>query len=176
MFLRNKLTLAGLVLLTALGAVVQAQQPQPSTQNQTPGNETRRFGRGEERRGMRRFGRAPLGMLRELNLSDDQKKQVRAIMERNFESTKSSREELRTLGQKRFEGTLTPEEQARAKELHQQMAQSMQNAMTELTGILTAEQKARLEELRKDEGRKGGRHGRRFGGPDSNQSNNPPKP
>jgi Spy/CpxP family protein refolding chaperone len=52
----------------------------------------------------------------------------------------------------------------------------MQNAMTELTGILTAEQKAKLEELRKDEGRKGRRHGRRFGGPDSNQSNNPPKP
>jgi len=175
MFLRNKLTLAGLVLLTALGAAVQAQQPQPSTQNQTPGNETRRFGRGEDRRGMRHFGRGPLGALRELNLSDDQKKEVRAIMERNFESTKSSREELRTLGQKRFEGTLTPEEQARAKELHQQMAQSMQNAMTELTGILTAEQKARLEELRKDEGRKGGRHGRRFGGPDSNQ-NNPLKP
>jgi Spy/CpxP family protein refolding chaperone len=174
MFLRNKLILASLVLLTALGAAVQAQQPPPSTQNQTPG--TRRFGRGEERRGMWHSGRVPLGALRELNLSDDQKKQVRAIMERNFESTKSSREELRTLGQKRFEGTLTPEEQARAKELHQQMAQSMQNAMTELTGILTAEQKAKLEELRKDEGRKGGRHGRRFGGPDSNQSNNPPKP
>jgi Spy/CpxP family protein refolding chaperone len=169
------LTLAGLVLLTALGAAVQAQQPPPSTQNQTPGNETRRFGRGEERRGMRRFGRAPLGALRELNLTDDQKKQVRAIMERNFESTKSAREELRTLGQKRFEGALTPEQQARAKELHQQMAQSMQSAMTELTGILTAEQKARLEELMKDEGRKGGRHGRRFGGPDSNQRN-PLKP
>jgi len=176
MFLRIKLTLAGLVLLTALGAAVQAQQPQSSTQNQTPGNETRRFGRGEERRGLRHFGRGPLGALRELNLSEDQKKQVRAIMERNFESTKSSREELRALGQKRFEGSLTPEEQARAKELHQQMAQSMQNAMTELTGILTAEQKARLEEFRKEEGRKGGRHGRRFGGPDSNQSRNPPKP
>ena len=124
MFLRNKLTLAVMVLLTALGAAVQAQKPQPSTQNQTPGNETRRFGR-EEREGMRRFGRGPLGGLRELNLSDEQKQQVRAIMERNFESTKAVREELRTLGQKRFEGTLTPEEQARAKELHQQMAESM---------------------------------------------------
>src|SRR5260370_3737461 len=175
MFLRKKLTRAGVVLQTALGAGVQAQQPQPSTQNQTPGNDTRRFGGGEDRRGMRHFGRGPLGALRELNLSDDQKKEVRAIMERNFESTKSSREELRTLGQKRFEGTLTPEEQARAKELHQQMAESMQNAMTELTGILTVGHKARLEELRKDEGRKGGLHGRRFGGPDSNQ-NNPLKP
>jgi Spy/CpxP family protein refolding chaperone len=175
MFLRNKLILAGLalMLLTGLGPAVQAQQ---STQNQTPGNETRRFGRGQERRGPRRFGREPLAGLRELNLSDDQRQRVRAIMERNFESTKVVREELRTMGQKRFEGTLTPEEQARAKELHQQMAQSMQGAMTQVQGILTAEQNARLEELRKEEGPKRGRHGRRSGGPDSNQSNNPPKP
>ena len=176
MFLRNKLTLAGLALVTVLGAAVQAQQPQPSTQNQPPANEKRRFGRGEERRGMRRFGRGPLAGLRELNLSDDQKQQVRAIMERNFEATKAQREELRTLGQKRFDGTLTPEEQARAKELHQQMAQSMKSAMTETQAILTAEQKTKLEELRKDDGPGRGRHGRRFGGPDSKQSNNPPKP
>src|SRR5713101_7023675 len=97
---------------------------------------------------MRRFGRGPLGGLRELNLSDEQKQQVRAIMERNLDSTKALREELRTLGQKRFEGTLTPEEQARAKELHQQMAQSMKSAMTEVQGILTAEQKVKLEGLR----------------------------
>jgi Spy/CpxP family protein refolding chaperone len=178
MFLRNKLTLVGLalVLLTGLGAAVQAQQPQPSNRDKTPGNETRPFGRGDERRGMRSFGRAPLAGLRELNLSDDQKQQVRAIMERNFESTKAVREELRTLGQKRFEGTLTPEEQTRAKNLHQQMAQSMKTAITEVQGILTAEQKAKLEQLRKEEGPKRGRHGRRFGRPDADQSNNPPKP
>lgn len=178
MFLRNRLSLAGLslMLLTVLGAAAHAQQPPTSTQNQTPGNETRRRGRGEELRGMRRFGRAPLGALRELNLSDEQKQQIRTIMERNFAGTKSLREELRTLGQKRFEGTLTPEEQARAKELHQQMAQSMKSAMTEIQGILTAEQKTKLEELRKEEGQKRGPHGRRFGGPDSNQSNNPPRP
>lgn len=166
------------MLLTALGAAVQAQQPQSSIQNPTPGAETqRRFGRGEERQGMRSFGRAPLAGLRELNLSDEQKQQVRAIMERNFESTKALREELRTLGQKRFEGTLTPEEQARAKELHQQMAQSMQNAMTEVQGILTAEQKAKLEEFRKEGSPRHGRHGRRSGGPPSDQnSTNPPKP
>ena len=51
----------------------------------------------------------------------------------------------------------------------------MQSAMTEVQGILTAEQKSKLEELRKEEGPRRGRHGRRFGGP-SNQSNtNPPK-
>jgi len=72
---------------------------------------------------------------------------------------------------------MTSEEQARAKELHQQMAQSMQNAMTEVQGILTVEQKAKLEEFRKEGGPRHGRHGRRSGGPPSDQNNaNPPKP
>ena len=47
--------------------------------------------------------------------------------------------------------------------------------MTQVQEILTAEQKAKLEEIGKEEGQKRGRHGRRFGGPDSNQSNNPPE-
>ena len=178
MFLRHKPTLTGLalILLTASGAAIQAQQ-RPPTRNPTPGSENRRFGRGEERQGMHRFGRAPLAGLRELNLTDEQKQQVRAIMERNFDSTKALREEMRTLGQKRFEGTLTSEEQARAKELHQQLAESMKNAMTEVQGILTPEQKAKLEELRKEDGPKHGRHGRRFGGPTLDQnSTNPSKP
>lgn len=179
MFSRTKLILAGLALtsLTALGTVAQAQQTTSPSQNPSAGNETRRGGRGKEGRGMRRFGRAPLRGLRELNLTDEQKKQVRAITERNLAGTKALREELRTLGQKRFDGTLTPEEQARAKELHQQMAQSMQGTMTEVQGILTAEQKAKLEELKKEKGPKEGRHGRRFGGPGPNQgTTNPPKP
>jgi len=177
MFSRTKITLAvlALALVTASAAGAQTQQPQSPTQNPTPGADAqRRFGRGHERRGMGRFGRAPLAGLRELNLSDEQQKQVRAIMERNVNNTKALREELRTLGQKRFEGTLTPEEQARAKDLHQQMAQSMKSAMTEVQGILTAEQKAKLEEFRQERGPKDGRRGR-FGRPDQNQSN-PPKP
>lgn len=179
MFSRTKLILAGLglTLLTALGTAAQAQQPTSPGQNPTPGNEMRRGRRGEEGRGMRRFGRKPLGALRELNLSDDQRQQVRAIMERNFESTKALREELRTLGQKRSAGTLTPEEQARAKELRKQMALSMQSAMTEVQGTLTAEQKAKLEERKKEGGPKHGRHGRGPGGPPPNQgTTTPPKP
>lgn len=177
MFSHTKTTLAGLALalLTASAAGAQTQQPQSPAQNPTPGADTqRRFGRGKEHRGMRKFGRAPLAALRELNLNDEQQKQVRAIMERNVNNTKALREELRTLGQKRFDGTLTPEEQARAKDLHQQMAQSMKSAMTEVQGILTADQKARLEEFRQERGPKHGRRGR-LGSPDQNQGN-PPKP
>jgi Spy/CpxP family protein refolding chaperone len=177
MFSRTKITLAGLALalVTASAAGAQTQQPQSPTQNPTPGTDNpRRVDRGLERRGMRKFGRGPLAGLRDLNLSDEQQKQVRAIMESNVNNTKALREELRNLGQKRFEGTLTPEEQARAKDLHQQMAQSMKSAMTEVQGILTAEQKTKLEEFRQEQGPRHGRRGR-FGRPDQNQGN-PPKP
>ena len=173
MFLRTKITVASmaLALLTAAGAAAQTQQPQSPTQNPGAGNETqRRFDRKGERRRMR-GGRAPLAGLRELNLTDEQKQQVRAIMERNLDSTKALRSELRTLGQKRFEGTLTPEEQARAKELHQQMTQSRQSAMTEVQGILTAEQKAKLAEFRQERGPRHGRRGRLGDRPRANQNN-----
>jgi Spy/CpxP family protein refolding chaperone len=177
MFSRTKITLAGLALalVTASAAGAQTQQSQSPTQNPTSGADAqRRFGRRQERRAKGRFGRAPLAGLRELNLTDEQQKQVRAIMERNGNSTKALREELRTLGQKRFDGTLTPEEQARAKDLHQQMAQSKKSAMTEVQGILTVEQKTKLEEFRQERGPRHGRRGR-FGSPNQNQSN-PPKP
>ena len=157
MFLRTtKLTFTGLSLglLTVFGAVTQAQQPQPSTQNTAPGTEAARpFGR-REGRGLRR-GPGPGGnfgqrLLSGLNLTDDQKKQVNAIIEQNFQSRNSEREELRQLGEKRRQGTLSTDDQARARTLHQQMRASMANTETQIAAILTAEQKAKAEELIKE--------------------------
>jgi len=174
MFLRTKLTLAALslALLTTPGAVAQAQQPQPSTRNQTPGTERARpFGR-KEGRGFRR-GPGPGGnfgprVLRELNLTDDQKKQVRGIIEQTFAGNKTVREELRQLGEKRRQGTLTAEDQARAKTLHQQMRASMGDTGTKIAAILTAEQKAKAEgfikERKANVERFGGRHRQGFRG------------
>jgi Spy/CpxP family protein refolding chaperone len=156
MFLRTKLTFTGfsLGLLTAFGAVAQAQQPQPSTQNQTTGTEaSRHFGR-REGRGFHR-GPGPGGnfgpwLLSGLNLTDDQKKQVHAIIDQTFQSRKSEREELRQLGEKRRQGTLSVDDQARARTLHQQMRASMADTETKIAAVLTAEQKAKAEELIKE--------------------------
>ena len=155
MFLRARLTFTGfsLGLLTAFGSVTQAQQPQPSTQNPTPGTETARpFGR-KEGRGFR-HGPGPGGRfrpraLRELNLTDAQKEQVRSIFQQNFAGNKSVREELQQLGEKRRQGTLTAEDQARARTLHEQMRASMKDSKTKIEALLTAEQKAKAEELMK---------------------------
>jgi len=150
MFLRTKLKSATIMLgfLTAIGTVAQAQQP--TTQN--PAQAPERRGRGEDRgfnRGAepdRDFG---LRLLRELNLTDDQKQQVRTIVEQSFAGSKATREELRQLGEKRRQGALTTEEEARARTLHQQMRASMKETETKIDSVLTAEQKAKAEELRK---------------------------
>lgn len=181
MFLRTKLAFAilSLALLTAFGAPGQAQQPQPSTQNQTPGtNAARSFGR-KEGRGFRR-GSGPRGnfgprVLRELNLTDDQKKQVRGIVEQTFSGNKAVREEMRQLGEKRRQGTLSAEDQARAKTLHQQMRAAMKETETKLATILTPEQKSRAEELMKERKAKSERFGgRRRGFPGQPGQGNPP--
>lgn len=162
MFLRTKLTRTGLMLalLITTGAVVQAQQS--STQN--PSNNTGRIERG----GGRGFRRAPgrgrnfaPRMLRQLNLTEAQKEQVHAIVKQTFESNKATREELRLLGQKRRQGTLSADDQARARTLHQQMRAAMTETRTRIAGILTPEQRAKMEELRKNREADGGNFGRR---------------
>jgi Spy/CpxP family protein refolding chaperone len=118
----------------------------------------RREGRGFRRgSGPGGFGH---GALRELNLTDAQKQQVRTIIQQDFEGSKAVREELRQLGEKRRQGTLTTDEQARARTLHEQMRAAMKDRKAKIATVLTAEQKAKLEGFMKD--RKAGREG--FGG------------
>jgi Spy/CpxP family protein refolding chaperone len=98
--------------------------------------------RGREM-GKRRF-------LRELNLTDTQKKQVRAAARRNREGTKTQREELRQLAEKRRSGTLTTAEETRIRAVRDEIRSSMQNNHANLAGILTPEQKAKLEQIKSE--------------------------
>lgn len=153
MSLRNKLVGAGMTLCVVLALVVTAfaQQPQgpPPDRGTRPEGMGRRSGMaGRER--MRGPGAHDLrGVLRELNLTDAQKEQVRATIQRNMEGTKAQREELRQLAEKRRQGALTTEEEARAKTLRDQLFNSMKGRHADLLAILTPEQKARLEEIEK---------------------------
>lgn len=143
---------AGLTALLSLGVVAFAQQPQAPQPDQANRSDSlgRRGGlegrdkmRGRERHGMR-------GALRELNLTDAQKEQLRASRQRNMEGTKAQREELRQLAEKRRQGTLTPEEEARARSLREEISKSMKSSHADLFAILTPEQKTRLEEIKKE--------------------------
>src|SRR6266581_1176492 len=145
----TKAMIAGLIFGLAFGAVAFAQQTSPQTQNPTPGAQQRQgFGQMGGRRAMRRRGMmGGFGALRQLNLTDAQKQQARTIIQGNIASTKASREELAKLRSQRREGTLTPEGMARAKELRKQFHESRQGVRNQLAGILTPEQKAKLEEM-----------------------------
>ncbi len=145
----TKATVAGLIFGLAFGTAVFAQQPTPQIQSPTPAVQQRQgFGQMARRRAMRRG--AMMGAfrgLRQLNLTDAQKQQVRTIIQSNFADTKASREELSKLRNQRREGTLTPDQIARAKELRKQLQESRMGVRSQLAGILTPDQKAKLGEM-----------------------------
>jgi len=157
-FKKNLPGIAGIIL--TFGMVAFAQQSQTPT---TPPDGTlkhERLERREKRRerldGMRGhdregFGlRGPGNLVQELNLSEAQRQQIHAITQRRLESTKAQREELSKLRDKRMAGTFSADDEARAKALRQEIRATMEGIRTETAGVLTAEQKARLEELQKE--------------------------
>jgi len=160
MFLRKSLFgISGIIL--ACGVVAFTQEPQPQTPTQDDAfrkERIERMERGREqmgRRGMRHDGMgqrgAGLGHLRrELNLTEEQRQQSRAIMQRRLESVKTQREELFKLREKRIAGTFTADDEARAKALRQEIRTAMEGVRTEMAGVLTAEQRTKLEQLKKE--------------------------
>ncbi len=141
-------------LTVAFGAIAYGQQPQTPAQDGGVGREGMRHreGRSHERMGPGgREGFGKLRGLRELNLTDEQRQQQQAIVQRHLESVKSQREELFKLGEKRSQGNLTPEDGARAKALRQEIGNSMQGAYTESENILTPDQRAKLDQLENEQ-------------------------
>lgn len=159
MFLRKSLFgILGIVLAGGIVAFAQEPAPQPATQGEAFRKERierrerhrERMGRGERMRGTGRRGQGMGHLMRELNLSEEQQQQSRAIMQRRLENTKPQREELFRLREKRVAGTFTPEDGARAEALHQEIRTAMEGGRDEMAGVLTAEQKAKLEQLKQE--------------------------
>lgn len=158
MYLRKSLFgILGIIL--AGGIVAFAQEPQPQTPVAPDATfrreRTERVQRRRERvdreglRKARRMGRrGGIGhLMRELNLSEEQRQQARAIVQRRLESTKAQREELFRLREKRIAGTLSADDRGRAQALRQEIRTAMEGVRTEMQGVLTAEQKAQLEQF-----------------------------
>jgi Spy/CpxP family protein refolding chaperone len=157
---RSLFAISGIIL--ACGVVAFSQEPQqqtPSTQDDALRKERiEAMERGREqmgRHGMRQdgIGRRGAGMghlRRELNLTEEQRQQSRAIMQRRLESVKPQREELFKLREKRIAGTFTADDEARAKALRQEIRTTMEGVRTEMAGVLTAEQRTKLEQLKKE--------------------------
>src|SRR6185503_20241281 len=161
MFEKIRLSSAALIaVLSVSGAVVVAQDQQAPTTG-TPQIQKQNRGDRLGRRGKRRHMRQRLGRgLRGLDLTDQQREQARAIMRANFESHKAQIEELKQLRQKGRDG-LSDADKARARELHKQLRESRLSARNQLSSLLTAEQKTKLEERMKNRRERRERFGRR---------------
>ncbi|MGA9993836.1 MAG: Spy/CpxP family protein refolding chaperone [Pyrinomonadaceae bacterium] len=155
MSLRKNLNIAGVtlcVIFTCGAAAFAQQQTQQPTGEATIQQERQQsMGRLGKRPGGRGGGMHGMGrIISELNLTDAQKQQAHAIFERYGANSQTQRTELRQLMQKRGEGTLTADDELRAKTLRKEMHDSMQNMRTELSGILTPEQRTQLEQIEKE--------------------------
>jgi Spy/CpxP family protein refolding chaperone len=112
------------------------------------------FGRHEH--GGKEFGHrgGPGGMMmrgfRDLNLTDAQKDQIKAIHEAN-KPDESIMTELRTIHESRKAGTeLTQEQKDRLKVIREQGRAKARSVHEQIMGVLTADQKAQLEKQREE--------------------------
>jgi Spy/CpxP family protein refolding chaperone len=159
----KKLTVfTGTAALVLSSFALAAAQERPSGTTAAPGVQRGQRGRAARQTKAHRGRRGGLRALRQLNLTDEQKQQAQSIVRANMEGNRAVRDELRQLVQKRRQGeTVTEADQARARELRRQLHESRKNARTQLSGLLTEEQRTQLQEMRKNRREKRERFGRR---------------
>ena len=142
---RTRLGIACVILgLLMFGASALAQQTQQNNNTAAPEQ------RGAQMRRMmmrRRAMRGEMRGFRQLNLTDQQRQQMRSIMQAQGQGSQAQRQEMRQLMEKRRAGTLTAQDETRAKELRQQLMESRQGVGTQMMNVLTPDQKAKMEEM-----------------------------
>jgi protein CpxP len=146
--------------VVALSSFAMAQDNRSTTtpQQDEQKSERKAWKRGGEgkREGFRRGGRGGgFGMrgLRELNLTDAQKEQIRGILESkraNREANQTQREELRQIVEAKRSGTITAEQEARLKTFREQRREAARQLHEQILAVLTPEQKAQLEQLKQE--------------------------
>lgn len=140
------------VVLTAMGAMMIFAQ----TDNNTEGN--KEFGKRSYhgKRGMRGHRGGKEMMLRGLDLTDEQKAQVRQIMQTSRENTKSVREQMKANRQQleavsengNFDQAQVQALAAQQGNLHAQMIVEKERVKSQIYQILTPEQKAKAAEMK----------------------------
>jgi Spy/CpxP family protein refolding chaperone len=144
------LMFAAMVLLTA-AAIVLSQQPQAPRPGPPPGGFGPGF-RGPGGPGGPREGFGPLGPIgRELNLTDDQKAQIKKIQDSFRDSDRALFEQMRTLHENQTdpvnsafdEAAVRSAAEARAK-IQVELEVSHAKMMSQIFSVLTPEQRAQL--------------------------------
>jgi Spy/CpxP family protein refolding chaperone len=152
----SAITLAFAMITLTVFVSAQDKTTTPSTDSTERQDRIERRGRGERGPGMEGRHHGPRGpgkmlhALHQLDLSEAQKEQVRTIMESKRAGFEQNREQLRELGRAKHEGTITAEQQAEFDELRAQMKQNAKTVHEQVLGVLTADQRTRLEQLKAD--------------------------
>ena len=152
--MKRALTAALLTLAASFAAVAQ-EAPSPQQQGQTPaltqgerlGTRHRGLRRMRSRMRMRREG---MRAMRQLNLTEQQREQMRSLRQAARQSTQAQREELRQLLRERRQsgGQLNEAQQARAKQLREELRTARLRSRESFRAALTADQRTRLEQLK----------------------------
>lgn len=170
---KNKLftVLSSLLMIFAVGSFAFAQET--TTQDKSGTQETTKAGREGKRgfghhggngegRGGKRFGHrggkgeGRGGMMRgmrgggfhKLNLSEDQKLQMKNLHESFRTSNEAGFKEAHTLMQQKRDKTITADGEARLQALKGQMKAAHEGLRSSMQGILTAEQKTQLDTMK----------------------------
>jgi Spy/CpxP family protein refolding chaperone len=152
----------GLILTFSVAGF--AQGPVNSGQN----NEVQQERMGKRnRRGHRGPSAAHLmRILRDLNLSEAQLQQSRALVESYVASIQPQREQLMQLRDEREQSADAAQIEARAKALRDQIHESTTRLRSNLLALLNAEQRTQFDQLEQQmKSRREERRGRRRGGP-----------
>ncbi len=147
--------IAAISSIALAGSIVFAQTTTPDQSNQQGTRTERREGgkhRGHRFGGMRRGG----GFFRQLNLTDDQKAKMKQIRESFAESNKSLREQLRAKRQElrqaseggTFNEALATQKLTEIAPLQAKLMAERARLHQEMLSVLTAEQKAQLEQAK----------------------------
>jgi Spy/CpxP family protein refolding chaperone len=135
---------------------VSAQDGNTSNQQDSTKKERKFERRGDGLRG-RHGDRMMMHGLRQLNLTDAQKEQIKTIHE-SRKPSQALHEEIRGLMLKRRDGSITEQEQNRLKEIRTQMRASAEQTHNAVLAVLTAEQRAQLEQLKQEKRERRGLH------------------
>jgi protein CpxP len=155
--------LSSFLMVFALGTFAFGQETtnkQDDTSKQDTTQAEKGFGHRGGHKGFGRHGkgfghhgmRGGMGMrgFAKLNLTDDQKTQMKTLRESFHTSTQAQRQEMFGLMKQKHDGTLTAEGEARMKDLHNQMKTAGEGLHANMLGVLTAEQKTQLETMKQE--------------------------
>jgi hypothetical protein len=160
--------LSSLVMIFAVGSFAFGQdtatQDKGATQDTTQtqkgargdfkhfGSPGHGFGKGGfgRHKGGRMGGGMMHGGFARLNLSEEQKGQLKSLREGFRTSTEAQRKEMFSLFQQKRDNTLTAEGEARIKELRSQFKTAGEGLHSSMLNVLTAEQKTQLETMKQE--------------------------